>query len=156
MDFSCFSPDEVRLKYDRANNKNEMICVLADLTASTEKEMMEFLGIKSRSKYFKLTDSNVMELYNSGMTDKEISLEIGVTVDAVKAWRRRNGGLPPNKKAVGTTQQTKDMERYVLYMNGLSDSQIASQLGLRPGAITKWRRKYGLVSNWEKNRSMAN
>lgn len=153
MDFSCLSPNEVRLKYDKADDKNEMICVLADLTASTTKDIMEFLGVR---RSLRLDDPNVVELYESGMTDREISMETGVTVDVVKAWRKRNGGLPPNKKVVGTTQQTKDMERYILYMDGLSDSQIADQVGVQTGTITKWRKKCGLTSNWGKNYLMTN
>ena len=43
MTFICLTKEEVRYKYKKANNKEKMIKILADLTCSSEKEMIDFL-----------------------------------------------------------------------------------------------------------------
>ena len=43
MTFSCLTKEDVRYKYKKANNKEKMIKILADLTCSSEKEMIDFL-----------------------------------------------------------------------------------------------------------------
>ena len=44
MNFSCLTEEEVRYKYRKADNKEMMVKILADLNCSSEKEMEEFLG----------------------------------------------------------------------------------------------------------------
>lgn len=41
------------------------------------------------------------ELYDRGMRDKEIAETVGVSVETVKQWRRKNGSLLPNKRKEG-------------------------------------------------------
>jgi hypothetical protein len=45
----------------------------------------------------KFTDSQFLELYRRGLSDKEIARSLGVTPDAVSARRRRKFKLPPNR-----------------------------------------------------------
>ena len=50
MTFECYSPQEIRFHYERAKNKREIIRVLADLTCSTEAELVDFLGVEFRHR----------------------------------------------------------------------------------------------------------
>lgn len=46
MVFTVISKEEVKFKFDKAEDKSKMIGILADLTVSTRKEVAEFLGVK--------------------------------------------------------------------------------------------------------------
>lgn len=95
MNFSCLTEEEVRYKYRKADNKEWMVRILADLTCSSEKEMEEFLGGNiTRSKIRKRTYLNkelAKKLYDIGMTDREIADEMCVSRDSIRAWRKRSG-----------------------------------------------------------------
>lgn len=95
MNFSCLTEEEVRYKYRKADNKERMVQILADLTCSSEKEMEEFLGenitiAKIRKRTY-LDKELAKKLYDLGMTDGEIANETCVSRDAVRSWRKRNG-----------------------------------------------------------------
>ena len=45
MLFTVLSPEEVRRKYERAENKAAAIRMLSELTACKKSEMVEFLGL---------------------------------------------------------------------------------------------------------------
>lgn len=95
MNFSCLTEEEVRYKYRKADNKERMVRILADLTCSSEKEMEEFLGANIiRAKIPKRTYLNkelAKKLYDLGMTDGEIAKEMFVSRDTIRSWRKRNG-----------------------------------------------------------------
>ena len=95
MNFSCLTEEEVRYKYRKADNKERMVRILADLTCSSEKEMEEFLGANIiRAKIPKRTylDKELAKkLYNLGMTDGEIANEMLVSKDTIRSWRKRSG-----------------------------------------------------------------
>lgn len=95
MNFSCLTEEEVRYKYRKADNKEWMVRILADLTCSSEKEMEEFLGANIiRAKIRKRTylDKELAKkLYDLGMTDGEIANEMCVSKDTIRKWRKRNG-----------------------------------------------------------------
>lgn len=93
MVFSCLTEDEVRYKYKKADDKEMMIKVLADLTVSTVDEMTDFLGVTSqkqngRKRCF-LDQKLARKYYDAGMSDKEIARIIGVSKYTVKSWRKR-------------------------------------------------------------------
>lgn len=95
MDFSCLTEEEVRYKYRKADNKEWMVRILADLTFSSEKEMKEFLGAnitvaKTRKRTY-LDKELAKKLYDHGMTDGEIANEMLVSRNTIRSWRKRNG-----------------------------------------------------------------
>lgn len=95
MNFSCLTEEEVRYKYRKADNKERMVQILADLTCSSEKEMEEFLGSNitgSRIRKRTYLDKELAKkLYDLGMTDGEIANETCVSKDTIRKWRKRNG-----------------------------------------------------------------
>lgn len=95
MNFSCLTEEEVRYKYRKADNKEWMVRILADLTCSSEKEMEEFLGaniIRTKIPNRTYLDKELAKkLYDLGMTDGEIANEMYVSRDAIRSWRKRNG-----------------------------------------------------------------
>ena len=95
MVFSCLTEDEVRYKYKKADDKEMMIKVLADLTVSTVDEMTDFLGVTSqkqngRKRCF-LDQKLARKYYDAGMFDTEISKAMGVSKHTIKSWRERKG-----------------------------------------------------------------
>ena len=95
MNFSCLTEEEVRYKYRKADNKEWMVRILADLTCSSEKEMEEFLGAniisaKIRKRTY-LDKELAKKLYYLGMTDGEIANEMLVSKDTIRSWRKRSG-----------------------------------------------------------------
>lgn len=95
MNFSCLTEEEVRYKYRKADNKEWMVRILADLTCSSEKEMEEFLGaniIRAKIPNRTYLDKELAKkLYDLGMIDGEIANEMCVSRDAIRSWRKRNG-----------------------------------------------------------------
>lgn len=51
MNFSVINEQDARAKFRRSNNKIATIKVIADLTASTKKEVANFLGVKLIKKH---------------------------------------------------------------------------------------------------------
>ena len=94
MNFSCLTEEEVRYKYRKADNKEWMVRILADLTCSSEKEMEEFLGgniIRAKiPKRTYLDKELAKKLYDLGMTDGEIANKMCVSRDAIRSWRKRS------------------------------------------------------------------
>lgn len=95
MNFSCLTEEEVRYKYRKADNKEMMVQILADLTCSSEKEMEDFLGaniIRAKRPVRTYLDQKLAKkLYDRGMTDSEIANEMCVSKNTIKSWRQRNG-----------------------------------------------------------------
>ena len=95
MNFSCLTEEEVRYKYRKADNKEWMVRILADLTCSSEKEMEEFLdaniiGSRIRKRTY-LDKELAKKLYDLGMTDGEIANKMCVSRDTIRSWRKRSG-----------------------------------------------------------------
>lgn len=95
MNFSCLTEEEVRYKYRKADNKEWMVRILADLTCSSEKEMEEFLGANIISEKIRkrtyLDKELAKKLYDLGMTDGEIANKMLVSKDTIRSWRKRSG-----------------------------------------------------------------
>ena len=100
MVFSVITPEQCRKKYEKAEDKVEMLQVLADLTASSRFEMAKFLGCELPRNYnhgglHVTVGKKYFELYNKGYTDRQIAEETGVKIHCVKNWRYRHG-IPAN------------------------------------------------------------
>lgn len=115
-----------------------------------------------------------MELYEAGLNDAEIAEQSGVTKStksSVYRWRVAQGLKPntqPNDEAIRERKQREaeraeqarqrtaereaqlarvHNERMALYRQGLSDGDIAAQLGCTRDAIQKWRLRNKLAGH---------
>ena len=84
------------------------------------------------------------ELYDAGLSDWEIGLELGVDVGQVLKWRRGEHLQPNNPRDVGASLDAAIRERYG---NGLTDHAIASELDISPDTVRNWRLREGLRAN---------
>ena len=75
-----------------------------------------------------------LELYNQGMTDKEISGITGTKIDTIRYWRSKNN-LPCNVKM---------SEKLNLYLQNFNVREIAERLSMDSGSILYWRKSLGL------------
>ncbi len=151
MNFSCLSEAEVREKYRRAEHKEVMIGILADLTCSTKREVRKFLGLppKKDKKWNptrvnkKLDEERAQELYDAGLSDPKIAASLGTSINAVYLWRRRNGLLSHEGQAV----KARDEERWRLYNQGMTDREIAEIQGVGYKSVISWRKLRKLPPN---------
>lgn len=140
MNFSILSPAEVRYKYARADNKKQILRVLADLTCATPKAVAQFLGVEYPESPGRFDRRKALKLYEDGKSDGEIADALGVTRLAVFDWRKADG-LTANKEA---DSHDKRMEAYRM---GLSDREAAKSLGIGRSTFRNWRYKHGLEPN---------
>ena len=82
-----------------------------------------------------------MELYNEGLTDKEMAEELDWTISTIADWRRENN-LPVNK-----FYKKKHEKRMELYNEGLTDKEITERLDLGSSTIGVWRKRNNLPPN---------
>lgn len=85
----------------------------------------------------------MLTLYERGMSDGQIAVEIGVCAETVRSWRRRRG-LQSRAEA---GQSARDLDRMRLYEQGANDSAIARKLSLAPSSVYQWRKRNGLPPN---------
>lgn len=100
MIFTVITEEECRRKYERAEDKYKMLEILSGLTACSKLQMAKFLGCEIPFKYNRggthvTIGKKYFELYNQGLTDRQIAEETGVKIDCVKRWRYRQG-IPAN------------------------------------------------------------
>lgn len=98
--------DEIKISYRDALNKQKQVPILAQLNACSTEKINGILGIdedttshyrkKGLSAYRHLFDQ-MLELYNSGMSDRAIAEKLKVHRSHVTRWRG-SLGLPPNKQ----------------------------------------------------------
>jgi predicted transcriptional regulator len=93
------------------------------------------------------SDEELLELHRRGLTDREISEELGVTQAAVN-YRREKLGLKNNFKR-DTFSDDKLLE---LYGRGLNDREISEALGVTQAAVNYRRGRLGLQSNYIRER----
>lgn len=122
------------------------LCTVKKAAERTRREM------KAPSKGRRLdpkVDEQRMELYNQGMSDCEIAVRQGVSQAAIAKWRN-NHKLQRNIQEK-TKKWCKESfaERMELYNKGLSDGQIAKELGLNTSTIMQWRHRRGLPALYE-------
>lgn len=100
---------------------------------------------KRKKNRRKIDTEFALRLYRSGMLDREIARELGVSATAINNWRK-DEGLPSN----APPRRTPDGEAIrALHAQGLNDREIARQLDMRAVAVCKWRHKHGLPSNFD-------
>ena len=139
MTFSCLTKDEVRKKYEQAENKSQMLHILADLTCSTTREMEEFLGLSTTpSAHYgrPLDKKQALRMFKAGASDKEIADALGVRLYTVQKWRWSN-------KLFRTTKSYCDQDICALYEKGMSDVEIANSLHCGRTTIVRWRKQNG-------------
>ena len=103
---------------------------------------------KRKKKRRKIDTEFALRLYRSGMLDREIARELGVSANAVNCWRK-DEGLPSN----APPRRTPDGEAIrALHAQGLNDREIGRALDMRAVAVCKWRHKHGLPSNFDPHR----
>lgn len=153
VNFSAIRPDEVRVMYDQALDKDAQVVVLAELTCSTPKDIREFLGLEARipipKKYERDWDKQAaMEMVHDGWSDADIAQAVGASVSAVRSWRWRNGMIKTEKKP--KTVRPEEDELFAMHAAGMSDSQIAQTVGWKYQRVQKWRVRNNLPINKSK------
>jgi predicted transcriptional regulator len=91
----------------------------------------------------KFSDEQLLELYDQGLTDREIAEGLGVSQAAVN-YRRCKLGLKTNFKRTGVG----DKIIAALCNEGLTDKEIASVLGVTQSTVNYRRERLGLKSNY--------
>lgn len=86
---------EMRTLYMDAADRRTAVRILADLTDSTQQDIMDWLEIKGYPMPYVYGDAERWALYKDGKTDKEIAQKVGLQKSTISYWRRRNG-LAPN------------------------------------------------------------
>ena len=96
------SDSDIRFKYERADNKKAVVQILADLNGCNKAQMMlklQELGLMPKVPDVSgVDDRKALDLYETGMSDKDIAKELNVAAVRVTNWRRALG-LSPNKEA---------------------------------------------------------
>ena len=159
--FTVLSPEDVRRKYERAENKAAAIRMLSELTACKKEEMVEFLGLEKTpvSKYdprsaagrpLAVFDKEVaMKLLELGHTDKQIAEKVGVNWHCVWSWRKREG----LQSGAARRFAKQSEQRMALYKAGWSDHEIAVAEGSNTKRIQSWRLRLKLPANGKKKGS---
>ena len=88
-----------------------------------------------------------LELYNMGLSDKEIAEKVFLTQSAISGWRRKNGLKTNNPRPVITQKIEEKM--LFLYKSGLSDREIGNCVSLSKPTVQRWRQKNELKPNFE-------
>lgn len=88
--------------------------------------------------------SRLVELWEQGLSDREIAQDIECSMSTVKNIRKQEN-LPPNDERFLSTE--KAAERRKLYDSGLIDCKIAGKQGVSQSSIYQWRRRNGLPAN---------
>lgn len=81
----------------------------------------------------------VRRLYRTGMTDRDISLEMGVTRSAVGQWRKRNG-LPANSRK-GRTYATWHHRAALLTAKGWPLNVVCEHVGHQRDTVARTLRR---------------
>ena len=82
-----------------------------------------------------------LQLYRRGMSDVQISRQLGCSVNTVTNWRNRRE-LPANYPAPRIDWTLARQ----LYDEGLNDCQIAAKLHCHEASVMEWRKKNGLIA----------
>lgn len=102
-----------------------------------------------------------MELYNKGLSDREIAKVLNVSVNTICCWRYRNAiennkykGQERRKKSNNMLTKQEREERLKLYNEGLSDREIGERLYIGENAVRYWRKKNNLPTHF-RSRSLG-
>lgn len=132
MMFTCLSEQEIRERYNRAEDKDAILHVLADLTCSRPKEVAALLGVRWPIRGAKDFDEDLaMNLFEQGRSDKEIANACGVYTYSIQRWRLDIGLL--RRKQYDTNVFA------AAYHQGKTDEEISTLTGASVSKIKKWR-----------------
>ena len=87
--------------------------------------------------------AKAQQLYEAGMSDREIARAVGVSESAVGGWRREQGYIKGAYRRKWDTQKAEEMTRA-----GHTDAEIARELGTTEGAVASWRYRKGLIKSY--------
>lgn len=99
----------------------------------------------NRKKRQPIEHEKALRLYEQGMTDNQISRQLGVREYTVFNWRHRNG-LPAQKRHSGPLNYEQVRE---FFEEGMDDDQIAQELACSAKTIRNWRKREHLPANTE-------
>lgn len=86
-----------------------------------------------------------LELYKSGLSDREIAMIIGIKYyQTISHWRKVKK-LPPNKSPI--ISKKENQRRLILWKQGLTDHEIANKIGRVTASIQRWRIRRNLPPN---------
>jgi DNA-binding transcriptional MerR regulator len=90
------------------------------------------------------------DLYERGFNDAVIAARVGVSKNAIRFWRLRQG-LPRRRDPGGGPQISSNQEdrRYELHRAGCTDPEIAMDQDVSPRAIAFWRKRRNLKPNYK-------
>ena len=86
-------------------------------------------------------------LYLAGATDREIAESLGLKYGTVQAWRYNQLKRPANPDVRGSGVKFDWERARELYRRGMSDIQIANELGCSIQSVRRWRTKQELLPN---------
>lgn len=150
---------QFRELYDRGMNDIE----IAEATGVNRKTICDWRKMNKLPAHALLHRLDLEEcdeiyrpLYEQGMTDSQVAEACGVNPWNVRDWRQRrrlkanlmrgrSGGRKPWKD-----RQEEDRLIRPLYERGLSDTQIAKEIGTNRRAVCEWRHKFNLPVNGRK------
>lgn len=95
----------------------------------------------------KVNHSNFKDLYDKGLSDKDIADIVSCSKRTVGLWRDRNN-LKPNFISTKVQHESWSKEKFLeLYKQGLSDKEIGKILFINEKTVNKYRRSNNLPSN---------
>ena len=140
---------EIYKAYERSNSDREMGKILGiDKQGARYWRRKYSLPIKGVVSNRKITSEKFMEKYSGDSTYKENAVAFGVSKSTIWYWRRKLGISPIHTISGFKLSTEQENKRLNLYKEGLTDSQIAKEVGRSPTTICIWRSRRGLSTRW--------
>jgi len=116
-----------------------------DIPPTTVKNRCRSLGLKFyqakvREEFYEEHRKAVRDAWSENLSDKETSNKTGLTLSEVKAIRVRFGFIGHSAE----NTESRKIEITKLYEDGLSDADIACELGESESAIRSFRMRHGI------------
>ena len=144
MNFDVIKRDEVRVMYEQAADKRRQVAIMAELMACEEADICDILGIphtkKRRTGH--INEAEALKMHRRGASDAEIADTFGVTKEAVKAWKWRNGLVEVSDEVKAKYAHCRE-----LYDLGMNDTEIANLTGINRKSVCDWRKQNKLQPN---------
>lgn len=95
------------------------------------------------------------QLYDEGLSDRQIGEEVNRSSTAVRLWRIKEGLGCNNAAGRQAEQEAKALhrEKKRLYDQGLLDAEIGEKVGRAKTTVKRWRLAMGLESNYTRKGS---
>lgn len=101
--------------------------------------------VKPHSRKSAVPPEKYRELYDKGLSDREMAEQLHITPGGVYFWRNKNGLPPHNTNKTPHRVDTKEYRK--LYDLGWSDAKIADKLGVTPGSVYQYRKRNHLPNH---------